>query len=789
MRRNLKMSKQRKRIIIFFLSILLLFIIGGFFVPRPLFDTSYSTVLESNDGQLLGARIAEDEQWRFPSVDSIPQKYETCLLHFEDRFFYSHPGINLFSIGRAIIQNIKAGAIVSGGSTLTMQVCRLARSQKRRSVKNKLIEMFWALHLELRSSKNEILNLYASHAPFGGNVVGIDAASWRYFAREPNQLSWAESATLAVLPNAPALIYPGRLNQKLKLKRDRLLGKLLTQNEIDSLTYDLAIEEPLPEKVNQLPNTAYHLTEKLFAENKGQKVRSTINYGLQERINEIADKHHNTLKGNFVNNLAVILAEIPSKKVRAYVGNVVGKDSLAHGNLVDIIQSRRSTGSILKPFLYCKMIDEGLLTPKMLVPDVPIRFGRFTPMNFDREYNGAVAAEEALARSLNIPAVHLLRDYGVAPFHSFLKKSGMKTLNQVPDYYGLSLILGGAEVTLWDLVGMYASLGSILRKYNDNDGFYDAEPFSKLVWIESESSKYESQELSQPVIRAGSVYSTFDALLKVTRPESETGWEAFAASKKIAWKTGTSFGFRDAWAVGITSEYVVGVWIGNADGEGRPGLTGISAAAPVLFDVFSVLPTSDWFDLPLDEMTAVEVCAQSGYRPGEHCDSVLTIDVPQGNQVGICPWHQRVHLNKEETHRVNADCYQVASMKHKNWFLLPPAMEYYFKRNNALYSTLPPLLSGCSETQQQLEFIYPREWNKLFIPVDLDGTLGKLIFELAHRQNNATVFWYLDEVYVGNTKGMHQLDVRPEPGWHNITVTDDSGNILTKRFMVVNSAR
>ena len=765
---------------------MVLFITGGFFVPRPLFDTSYSTVLESNDGQLLGARIAEDEQWRFPSVDSIPQKYETCLLHFEDRYFYTHPGINLFSIGRAIVQNIKAGEIVSGGSTLTMQICRLARSQKRRSVKNKLIEMFWALHLELRFSKKEILNLYASHAPFGGNIVGIDAASWRYFGREPSQLSWAESATLAVLPNAPALIYPGRLNQKLKRKRDRLLGKLLAQNKIDSLTFDLAIAEPLPEKVNQLPHNAYHLTERLFAEKKGQKVKSTINYGLQERINEIAAKHHHVLKGNFVNNLAVIVAEIPSKKVRVYVGNVIEKDNLAHGNLVDIIQSKRSTGSILKPFLYCKMMNEGLLTPKMLVPDVPIRFDGFTPMNFDREYNGAVAAEEALARSLNIPAVHLLRDYGFAPFHSFLKKSGMETLNQVPDYYGLSLILGGAEVTLWDLVGMYASLGSILRKYNDNDGFYDAEPFSKLVWIENESSKNESQELSQPVIRAGAVYSTFDALLKVTRPESETGWEAFSDSKKIAWKTGTSFGFRDAWAVGVTSEYVVGVWVGNADGEGRPGLTGISTAAPVLFDVFSVLPTSRWFDLPLDEMTAIEVCAQSGYRSGEYCDSVIKIDVPGGNKVGICPWHKRIHLNKTETHRVNADCYQVASMKHKNWFVLPPVMEYYFKRNNVLYSTLPPLLPGCSETQQQLEFIYPREWNKIFIPVDLDGTPGKLIFELAHRQTNATVFWYLDEAFIGKTKGIHQLGVRPESGWHNITVTDDLGNVLTKRFMVVN---
>jgi len=777
--------KRGKQFALFVVLLFLLVWASGLFVPKPLFNTCYSTVLESSDGQLLGARIAGDEQWRFPAVDSIPIKYEKCLLNFEDKYFYVHPGINLFAITRAFIQNVKAGKIVSGGSTITMQVCRLAREQKKRTVKNKLIEIIWALNLELRFSKKEILNLYASHAPFGGNVVGIDAASWRYFGRECNQLSWAESATLAVLPNAPALIYPGRLDQQLKTKRDNLLAKLLAQNELDTLSYELAISEPLPQKVNRLPNTAFHLTEKLVAEKKGQKIRSTIDYNLQNRINEIVSKHHSVQKGNQINNMAVLVAEIPSKKVRAYVGNAIGKDRSLHGNLVDVIQARRSTGSILKPFLYCKMLDEGLLTPKMLVPDIPMRFGGFTPMNFDREYNGAVAAEVALARSLNIPAVHMLREYGVAPFHSFLQKTGMTTLNRGPDYYGLSLILGGAEVRLWDLLGMYASLASIVKVYNEKDGFYAANPFSELVWEENYYSENESKELAQPIVRASSVYSTLEALLKVIRPSSEAGWEAFATARKIAWKTGTSFGFRDAWAVGVSSDYVVGVWVGNADGEGRPGLTGISAAAPVLFDVFSVLPATNWFDEPLDEMNKIEVCAQSGYRPSEFCEEKIRINVPAGNKVGVCPWHQKIHLNNEGTHRVNANCYSVSRMQHVNKFVLPPAMEHYFKKNNALYATLPPLQPGCFETKEQMEFIYPREWNKLFIPVDLDGTQGKLIFELVHRQNNATVFWYVDKNFAGKTTGIHQQEIRLESGWHQVTVTDNFGNTFTKHFFIV----
>lgn len=765
--------------------ILILFFVGGVWVPNPLFDTSYSTVLESTEGELLGARISEDEQWRFPLTDSVPANYETCLLNFEDKYFYAHPGVNLFALGRALVQNLKAGKIESGGSTITMQLCRLARGHKKRSIKNKAVEMFWALHVELRYPKSEILKLYASHAPFGGNVVGIDAASWRYFGRESSQLSWAEAATLAVLPNAPSLIYPGRLDNKLKQKRDRLLWKLLALNEIDSLTYELAIEEALPEKVNSLPQVAYHLTERANAEMPGTRVRSSIKFEVQKRVNDMVNKHHQRLKSNDINNIAVVVAQIPSKKVIAYVGNTSSVDTVKHGNLVDVIQAQRSTGSILKPFLYCKMLDEGLLLPKMLIPDIPIRFGGFTPMNFDRQYNGVVPAEEALARSLNIPAVHMLQTYGVGPFYAFLKKAGMTSLSQHPDHYGLSLILGGAEVKLWDLVSMYSSLGTILKRYNHEDGFYAASPFSELVWNDPED-EHKEMELQQPVVRAASIYSTFEALLKVKRPEGEAGWENFARSKKIAWKTGTSFGFRDAWAVGVTSDFVVGVWVGNADGEGRAGLSGITSAAPLMFDVFGTLPNSAWFLKPEDEMTTIEVCAESGYRPGENCILQKEIQVPAGTKVGVCPWHQKIHLNKEGTHRVSAKCYPVAEMQHKSWFVLPPSLEYYYKKNNVLYSTIPPLLPGCTETHEQLEFIYPREWNRLFIPVDLDGTPGKLIFDLAHRQNNTRVFWYLDDTFLGTTNGIHQFELRPHKGWHNITVTDDQGNSLTKRFFVVN---
>jgi penicillin-binding protein 1C len=381
----------------------------------------------------------------------------------------------------------------------------------------------------------------------------------------------------------------------------------------------------------------------------------------------------------------------------------------------------------------------------------------------------------------------MLQDYGVPPFYSFLKKTGMETLVQPPDYYGLSLILGGAEVSLWNLAGMYTSLVSVLKNYDKNDGFYAAQSFSGLKWEkENSSAKNAAAEAVQPEVRAASVYLTLQALLKVKRPHSEAGWQEFASARNIAWKTGTSFGFRDAWAVGMTRDYVVAVWAGNADGEGRPGLTGVAAAAPLMFDVFELLPASGWFQMPVDEMEQMEICAESGYRPGVNCDSVKAVWLPAGTKVDVCQWHRKIHLNENGTQRVNANCYPVSKMQHKNWFVLPPAMEYYYKPRNPIYVTLPPLMPGCGDEMENMEFVYPREWNNLFIPTDLDGTPGQLVFELVHRQRNAKVYWQLDAKMGGATSGIHQFAIRPDSGWHVLNVTDQSGSSLTRRFFVVN---
>ncbi len=773
----------------FFYLLVILLLFGLFYrsVPRPLFQVTYSTVLESSDGQLLAARIAADGQWRFPSPDSVPRRFETCLLAFEDRHFFHHPGINPFSLIRAMSRNIRKGRIESGGSTLTMQVARLANPGKKRSYFRKAVEMVWALNLELRFSKREILRMYVSHAPFGGNVVGLEAASFRYFKRPPHQLSWAESATLAVLPNAPSLIFPGRNDTLLLRKRNRLLDLLFTLHRIDELTLQLAKAEPIPEKLYPITDHCYHLLEYSAKTKRGERIRTTLDFQLQNLVNQAVISHAKLLSANHVYNCCALVAEVRTGHVLAYTGNVPVFVDQEHGNHVDIIRSPRSSGSILKPFLYAAMTEKGIIAPNLLVADVPVRFDGFTPLNFSREYDGAVPAAEALARSLNVPAVKMLQEYGVEPFYYFLRKAGLSTLTKPAGHYGLSLILGGAESTLWDLAGMYASLGRIVTTYAEKDGFYPVTQFQPLEWQAGVSEKKgEEREAARPFMKASSAWLTLDALQNVNRPGEETGWENFAGSYHIAWKTGTSFGFRDGWAVGLTPDYVVAVWAGNGDGEGRPGLTGTSMAAPLMFEVFGFLPRGNWFKAPSDELVPMLFCHESGYFPSPACPEKDTLLVPFNIRIPQCPYHRFIHLDCEGRYTVNGKCYSVTSMLTQNWFVLPPAMEYYYKRIHPGYKPLPPPLPGCTQEEPVMEMIYPREMERLFIPRQLDGTTGEIVFEIAHRLgNSAVLYWYIDREYAGMTTFIHQMGLHPSPGWHTVTITDQEGNLLEKRFFVV----
>jgi penicillin-binding protein 1C len=654
-----------------------------------------------------------------------------------------------------------------------------------------MIEIILATRLEWRYSKEEILALYASHAPFGGNVVGLDAACWRYFGRPSSQLSWGEAALLAVLPNAPSMIHPGKNRKLLRQKRDRLIGRLRAAGVIDTETSALAMEEDIPEEPQRLPRMASHLLVRAAKEGRrGTVVRSSIDRELQRRVEIIVEDHHRRLRANQIDNVAALVLDVETGEALSYVGNI--QDGAGrHEAAVDMVAAPRSTGSILKPFLYAAMLDEGQLLPRTLLPDVPTTINGFAPRNFSRQYDGAVPADEALVRSLNVPAVHLLRRYRYEKFYNLLRGMGMRTLGKPADHYGLALILGGAEGTLWDIAGMYASMARTLNHFSRAPGSlrYDRHDFHGAVYQQVVGNNQAANRLeSTSWLSAASIYHTFEALTELSRPGEESGWRNFSSSRKIAWKTGTSFGFRDGWAVGVTPTHVIAVWVGNADGEGRPGLTGTDAAAPVMFDIFAQLKPRTWFSAPRAEMTQITVCAQSGQRNNDLCPSTYsTWVVSSGSATPSCTYHKLVHVSQDGSFRLHRSCAPDRDIRSAAWFVLPPLEEHFYRTRHLSFRPMPPFRADCQvpSSQAPMELIYPKAQARILIPRELDGRSGQVVFELAHRNPEVTVHWHIDGLYLGSTTGKHFLPLDTSTGLHILTLVDENGASLQQQFEAV----
>lgn len=755
-----------------------------FSLPKVLFTSNYTTVIESADGQFIGAKIADDGQWRFPESDSVPAKFKKCIVAFEDQHFYKHFGFNPISMYHAFLENRKANRIVRGGSTLTQQVIRLHRDGKKRSYFEKIIEIILSTRLEFRYSKDKILLLYAAHAPFGSNVVGLEMASWRYFGLQPHQLSWAEAATLAVLPNAPSLIYPGKNQQKLLEKRNRLLKKLYQDKTIDRDTYELSLLESLPQKPYAVPQIAPHLLQKVAKEHKGKKVKTTIKIGIQERINDIVGQYYNLYKQNQVYNISVLVVDVKTRNIISYIGN--SPTDVAHQKDVDIIEAPRSTGSILKPFLYASMLDDGEILPHTLIPDIPTQISGYSPQNYDLSYDGAVPASRALARSLNIPAVLMLQDYSVTKFYEQLQKLKLRDVNRHPSNYGLSLILGGAETNLWDLCRTYSYMSGTLTNYVQTQDEFRSNELANLNYNSAFKTDFGKPKNEKNVFSAGAIWHTFNAMKEVNRPEGDEAWRFYDSSLEIAWKTGTSFGGRDAWAVGVTKDYVVGVWVGNATGEGRPLLSGVESASPILFDVFRLFPKSNWFTTPYNDLEEKLICKQSGYLAQENCEASLEWIPKNNKKTENCMFHKLVHLDKDEQFRVNSTCEKIDDIVAKSWFILPPVMEWYYKSKHVNYTTLPPYREDCVDVNQdkKMDFIYPNSNTRIILTKNFEGKIQPVVLKVAHSNAEAEVFWYLDDKYLGSTKTFHEKQVIAPTGNYIITVVDEFGTEIKRRISI-----
>lgn len=786
--------------------------------PLRMTAPAWATAVFDSNQQLLDVHIAADQQWRLPyQAAELPHRYQIALLSFEDQYFFEHPGINPLAVGRAAWSNLQAGQVKSGASTITMQVARLLYGNQTRNWQQKLQETELALQLEWHFSKVQILKLYAEHAPYGGNIVGLTAASWWYFGRAPAALSWSEAALLAVLPNSPGLMHPGRRSDLLQKKRDRLLHKLHEQGQFDATELQLALLEPLPHKPIGWPALTPHLLQTLMKKSPQQALFYTdIDRQLQQQLTTVLARHARTLATAGVNNGAVLVLDHQQQKIRAYLGNMGN----AAGAEVDIIQSRRSSGSILKPFLYGLMLDEGLLTPNSLLPDVPSQFGGYTPVNFDLQFRGAVPAATALALSLNVPAVRMLHQYGVGRFRQQLQAFGLSTITKGADHYGLSLILGGAEATLFELTRSYAAMARLsldakthipLMTLNypaelptesevivNNTGVAAAQTeLPALVAataltaashsnISSTSTTATNQPLVQLPISQGAAYLTLTALLELERPESEGSWRDYVKSQKIAWKTGTSFGLRDAWAIGVNGRYSIGVWTGNADGAPAAILGGARSSGPILFDAFRLLPDAPWLAKPSLALKMQEICADDGYRKRGQCHT-LQIEMPIATHLQSQQSYQRqLWLDASGSYQLPTGCAMHLPRKAHTRMILPVTMAYFYQPQHPEYLGLPPVYPGCSLfTDQPMDLLYPTKDSQIRLPLQLDGQLGHSVFRAIHRDKQVQIYWHLDDLYLGQTTVPHQMSVQTTVGRHRLVLTGSDGSRLEQEFTVL----
>lgn len=741
--------------------------------PASLANPLWSVALYDRQQQLLDVSLAADEQWRLSYQQStLPSRYQRALLLFEDQYFFQHPGINPLAIGRALSSNLLEQRVVSGASTLTMQLARLSYGKSTRSLWQKSKEAWLALCLEWHYSKDDILRMYAANAPFGGNIVGLQSASWWYFGREPAALSWSEAALLAVLPNNPGALYPGRSNQALKQKRDQLLKRLATSGAMSELDFELAVAEPLPQRPRGWPHAAPHLLAQLKKQYPEQsRFDTTLDGALQRQTAQALARHSRFLDHQDVHNIATLIVDHQQMQVLAYHGNVT-QDAKA-GAHVDITRSPRSSGSILKPFLYAAQLDAGLLLPTSLQADVRSQFGSYSPANFDLQFRGAVPAQQALAESLNIPAVRQLASYGVTPFKDDLLKLGLSSIHKSADHYGLSLILGGAETRLTELTQAYAAMAHAIAQQRRD--------VPTLQYLQQQ--KVSSLHLPFSV---GAAYLTLDALTQVERPDSEGSWRDYSQTQTIAWKTGTSFGLRDAWAIGSNGQYTIGVWVGNADGHPAPVLTGGQSAGPVLFDLFRQVPTRRWLAAPLYDLATVEVCKADGFPARLDCEQETT-QKPKASTLQLdLGYMQQLWLDPTGRYQLPQGCVAGIASQPQTRLVLPLAMAWYYQRRHPDYRPLPDTYPGCPDaSQESIAILAPVSVGSITLPLQGDGKLGAAVFRAVTRDPHQSIDWHLAGRYLGRTRAPHQMAIQAPSGHYELVLTASDGQRLTRQLHVV----
>jgi penicillin-binding protein 1C len=745
--------------------------------PLPDRVPAFSRSVYSAEGQLLAAAVSSEQQWCLPLSAPVPENFKRCLVLYEDEYFYLHPGINPVSVIKALNTNIRHKKVKRGASTLTMQLMRMKNRSPDRSMLTKIRESLCALKYDLIHSKENILREWAQTAPFGGNTIGLEAAALRYFGREPQHLSWAEYALLAVMPNNPTGANLNVNREALLKRRNLLLTKLADKGYIAKEDLEIHLAEELPDRLLKIPQHSFHFLQFASKQHSDKYLfHSTLQFDIQQKLNQLLSTEAKFLQLDGIQNIAAVVLDVEKNELVAYTGNI--SDRTQTYKYVDIVQAPRSYGSLLKPLLYAHCLEQDWFLPKELVADIPTAIGDFRPQNFDKKFRGAVKLDEMLIQSLNVPAVRILNTTGYESFYHLIKRLKLAYLNKGADYYGLSIILGGGECSLWDLARLYKGFA---RNYAQQPY-----PFNEVKYLRHHKEKLPKDNV---YFSASSMLPLTDALSDLTRPREEKSRDFYSADNKVAWKTGTSHGHKDAWAIGYNAKYTVAVWVGNETGEGRYDLTGISRAAPVMFKIFNMLPDNRWFSRKpvYQNREQISVCRESGKIAGQLCRHKEVKYVERSSmQLGQCSYHRKIQVN-EQGQLVTERCNTLNS-RIDTVFVLPPYMEYFYKPSNPAYRGMPPPDPECAPAKGGIQIIYPQEGMKIFLPREKQEERNQLIAKAYHQQPDARIYWFIDEVHTCISTAQpsgHQCMTSLTAGKHSITVTDQWGNTERIHFEVL----
>jgi len=743
-------------------------------LPLDVLEEDYSTVFLGSKDELLRISLSPLDKYRIKlPLEDVPEHVKQGFLIYEDRFFYYHPGVNPYSLIRALITNYRSGRIVSGASTITMQIAKLMET-KERTLKSKLIEILKAFQLEKKYSKKELLEIYLNMVPMGGNVEGIGAASYLYFGKPARDLSLGEGALLIGLPKSPNRYRPDRNNLHAKKQRNRVLRRIHERLSVPSELLKESMLEAIPTKRFSNPFEAPNLI--IRTRSMGTKFirRYYIDMALQKYCEELLENTIRRLKKSGCHNGAMLLVNNKTMDVLVYIGSADFGD-FEHGGQINCTNIKRSPGSLLKPFLYACGVESGLITSRKLLFDIERSYDGYNPVNFGRRFIGPVTAQEALIRSLNVPAVNLEYELGKEGLASFIRRTHFVDDKRKKIDPGLSLVLGAYPMRLEEMVKLYACLANggrlrELRFFKEGKDLVRNEGFS--------------------VLSPEACFIVSSMLSEIERPDLPQCWEFTHNRGRIAFKTGTSFGLRDAWCIGYNPDYTVGVWLGNVDCKGSSELIGIKAAAPLVVNILNYLTRyqDSWFVQP-KRVKQREVCAVSGEVAGPHCEkTLLDYYIPGVSSNRKCSIHKKIYVKKSNGVEVCRYCMS----EHKDSYISyiveiwPSDVASYMRRTGKECGHIPKHNPECTafHVQDGLKIRSPLPHGFYAFTEEVPIDKQRIVLQAESSTDSETVYWFLDDTLVGQGSPDKKFYITPQAGEHTVTVIDSRGRNDAVKFTV-----